>query len=287
MVAAKQLSDENIALVPPIGLPAKMVKIMAAVGTIAKGGTNAQQNYKFIQGDAVLDAFRAEFIKHNIALFSRALEYEQASGTTQKGGTNWHAIVKFEFTLVDADTGETRSDTWFGESIDSSDKSFNKAATAALKYWLMKTFMISAGDDIDQESPQFERQRRNPQQQLRGNGQQQRRIPPQSNEKASNFDEDADPAITGQNAEKPAQISFAATYAQLRKSSNGKRYYALGNAKSELEAITFDTEKIGREFADSLIEMEMHPVTEQYVTAHLQTKNGKSWYEIDSVEIPF
>lgn len=184
MVANAQTNEPELNIVKPVGLPSKMVRIMAAVGTIEKGGTNSQQGYKFIQSDDVLAAIRSELVKQNVALFSRALEFDQTAGQTKSGGTNWHVVVKFEFTLVDADTGESRSDTWFGESIDTSDKSINKAATAALKYWLMKTFMISTGDDIDQDSPTF--QQRTPRQQLNGNGQQERRIPPKSNEKASN-----------------------------------------------------------------------------------------------------
>jgi hypothetical protein len=198
----------------------KMVRIMAAVGNVSKSGVNAQQNYKFIQGDDVVDAIRTEMVKNNVAMFSRALGYEQSAGTTKNGGTNWHAVVQFEFTLIDAESGETMSGTWYGESIDSSDKSFSKAASMALKYWLMKTFMISAGEpDSDKESPTFERQPRTAQQQLRGNGQQERRIGAKSNENGSNSSAGDNPAISDAKSQE-----WTATAVTVREDKNKKPY---------------------------------------------------------------
>lgn len=183
MVAAQQFPEDNIQLVPPVGLAMKMVKIMGAVGNIAKDGQNKFQNYAFIQSDDVLNAVRAEMVKHNVIVFPRMLGYEQSAET--KG---FHAVVQFEFTLIDAETGEAMSGQWFGEASDSGDKSFSKAGTSALKYWLLKTFMIAAGEpDADKESPEHDHeQARTSKAALRGNGQSERRIPPKSNEKASN-----------------------------------------------------------------------------------------------------
>ncbi len=220
MVAARNIESDNINLVQAVGLPMKMVKIMAAVGNVAKGGTNSQQNYKFIQSDDVVDAIRTEMIKNNVALFARALSYEQSAGTSSSNKVNWHAVVQFEFTLIDADSGETMSGTWYGESIDSSDKSFSKAGTSALKYWLLKTFMISAGEpDADKESPQFERQPRTAQQQLRGNGQQERRIGAKTDEKGSNSSAVPENPITS-----PDSKEWVATAVTVRKDKNDKPY---------------------------------------------------------------
>lgn len=216
MVAAKQTNEPELNIVQSIGLPSKMVKIMAAVGNVAKGGTNSQQGYKFIQSDDVVDAIRMEMVKNNVAVFAKAISYEMTEGTTKNGGVNYHAVVQFEFMLVDADSNETMSCTWYGESIDTSDKSFSKAGTSAMKYWLLKTFMIAAGEpDADKESPEFERQQRTPKAALKGNGQQQRRIPPQSNERASNSSAAPQPATTPQNSDEwdePAVKAFIKHY---------------------------------------------------------------------------
>lgn len=182
MVAAQHIEQDNINLVQPVGLPMKMVKIMGAVGNVAKGGTNSQQGYKFIQSDDVVDAIRIEMVKNNVAVFAKAIGYEMTEGTTKNGGVNYHAVVQFEFMLVDADSGETMACTWYGESIDTSDKSFSKAGTSAMKYWLLKTFMISAGEpDADTDTPE-----RSPKSAFNGNGSKDRRIPAKSNDKGSN-----------------------------------------------------------------------------------------------------
>jgi hypothetical protein len=199
MVANIQNKEPELNIVQAVGLPMKMVKIMGAVGNVAKGGMNSQQGYKFIQSDDVVDAIRIEMVKNNVAVFAKAIGYEMTEGTTKSGGVNYHAVVQFEFMLVDADSGETMACTWYGESIDTSDKSFSKAGTSALKYWLLKTFMISAGEpDADAETPE-----RSAKEALRGNGQQQRRIPAKSNEKGANSSAASTGATTPQNDANP------------------------------------------------------------------------------------
>lgn len=229
MVANKQTDEPELSIVKPVGLPSKMVRIMAAVGNIAKGGTNSQQNYKFIQSDDVVEAIRLEMVNNNVALFSKAVSYEMTSGTTSKGTTNFHAVVQFEFTLVDADSGESMSCTWYGESIDTSDKSFNKAGTSALKYWLLKTFMIAAGEpDGDKDSPEFERQRRQPKDALRGNGQQDRRMGTQSRFTSPNSSAASSNPTSGQNGANGAKNAdtheWVATSVIVRKDQHDKPY---------------------------------------------------------------
>lgn len=221
MVANVQTNEPELNIVQHVGLPMKMVKIMAAVGNIQKGGTNSQQNYKFIQSDDVVEAIRHEMVANNVALFSRAVSYEMTSGTTSKGTQNFHAVVQFEFTLVDADSGESTSCTWYGESIDTSDKSFNKAGTSALKYWLLKTFMIAAGEpDGDKESPEFERQR-SAKSSIRGNGS-------QSRQNASNSSAASNGATGHQNGSNDAKNAdiheWTATSVIVRKDKNDNPY---------------------------------------------------------------
>lgn len=215
MVAARNLENDNINLVQAVGLPMKMVNIMRAVGNVAKGGRNDFQKYDFVQSDDVLDAVRVEMVKNNVVLFPRMVGYEQTAET--KG---FHAVVQFEFTLIDADSGETLSGTWYGEASDSGDKSFSKAGTSALKYWLLKTFLISANEpDADKDSPDHDHDNRSAQSKLRGNGQQQRRIPPKSNENGSNSN------ATGNNASSsPVAKEWTANAVIVRVDKNDKPY---------------------------------------------------------------
>jgi len=60
-----------------------------------------------------------------------------------------HTVAKFEFTFVCADTGESKTLTWYGEANDGQDKGISKAATSAEKFFLLKTFICSTGDPTD------------------------------------------------------------------------------------------------------------------------------------------
>ncbi len=56
--------------------------------------------------------------------------------------------------------------SWVGQGLDNADKGYYKAYTGAVKYFLMKTFMISTGDDPELDSYRDQAPRR-PQSQAR------------------------------------------------------------------------------------------------------------------------
>jgi hypothetical protein len=81
------------------------------------------------------------------------LGVERTPGVTKGGGASMTTIAHMRFTLVCGETGETMACDWFGESTDYGDKSVNKAATAAEKYWLINTFLLSTTEpDADEET---------------------------------------------------------------------------------------------------------------------------------------
>jgi hypothetical protein len=51
------------------------------------------------------------------------------------------------FSLIDAESGERHDVAWAGTGDDKSDKGIYKGYTGSLKYFLMKTFLVSQGDD--------------------------------------------------------------------------------------------------------------------------------------------
>jgi hypothetical protein len=57
------------------------------------------------------------------------------------------ARVTMRFRFIDADTGESIESVFLGEGQDKGDKAFYKAYTGAVKYVLMKTFLVATGDD--------------------------------------------------------------------------------------------------------------------------------------------
>ena len=124
-----------------VGLYAKMVKVMEKMGRVPKRGHNDHFHYDFVTDADVLDAVRAAMVSEKIALF---VSFDGAE-RQDKGVT----VGKFVLTFVDAETGQTHSVNWIGEGQDTQDKGSAKAATSAVKYALLKTFLISTGDDTD------------------------------------------------------------------------------------------------------------------------------------------
>lgn len=127
---------------------AKMAKVLGAMKRLEKSGWNDFHKYKFASEADVADAVRAAMAENNLALFVNIVKViRKDTGRTTRGGFPiLNTFVKVEFTFADGDTGATRSCLFDGEALDSDDKGINKAVTAAEKYFLLKTFMISSGD---------------------------------------------------------------------------------------------------------------------------------------------
>lgn len=138
------------------GLYAKMAAIMAQIDKVDK---DAQMhagalNYKYVTDTQVYHMVRKLMVEHGIALFASMVEARQErfiTGEDKYGNPKdkYHTLAKFEFVLVDSETGDSMTCVWHGEADDSGDKGVNKSSTTALKYWLLKTFIIPTGDDPD------------------------------------------------------------------------------------------------------------------------------------------
>lgn len=126
-----------------------MAAVLAEVKAIPKTGRNTHFGYNFMTADDIMTHLRDLLSKHRIAVFSR-MDGEPTfadAGKTAKGNTKYHVTARFVFTLACAETGATVECPWYGEALDDQDKALNKAATAAMKYWLMKTFLLTTGDE--------------------------------------------------------------------------------------------------------------------------------------------
>ncbi len=138
---------------------AKLARVASKIGNLEKTGTNTHFNYKFVEENAVSDTVRRLLSDEGIAFFASMdhVEINTISTPNSKGGETLtiHAVCTFTFTFADGETGATFACRWHGEAKDQQDKAINKAATAALKYYLLKNFMISTGkrkDDPDTDS---------------------------------------------------------------------------------------------------------------------------------------
>ena len=132
-------------------LYAKLANVMAAVERLPKNGYNEKFNYKFVKDADVADAVRKEMGKQGIAFFADITNVTQEIVPTKRGQTI-RTNVFIGFTFACGETGETETRHWRGEALDNQDKGISKAATAAEKYFLIKTFILGAGDDPDESN---------------------------------------------------------------------------------------------------------------------------------------
>ena len=122
----------------------KLAAVMGGISRVPKNGINQHFRYKFAQDSDVLDVVRSLLAEQSVAVFVSMTDLVQDGKITR---------ATFEYTLACGDTGATITTRWTGEAADSQDKGINKAATAALKYWLLKTFLISTGDEDPDAGP--------------------------------------------------------------------------------------------------------------------------------------
>lgn len=125
-----------------------LAAVMGAMKRVPKDGMNKFHGYQYATAADVADAIRGELASHNIAFFAEMLEAEIKDGV-------WE--VTFEFTFACGETGATVAKRWRSEAQAMNnkgrdDKGLNKAATAAEKYFLLKTFIVSTGDEPDPDA---------------------------------------------------------------------------------------------------------------------------------------
>jgi hypothetical protein len=132
-------------------LATKLVKILGALGAVEKKGYNSHQKYHYMREVDVMEALKAQLIQEKIIMLTSS-EFVDIQKKEGKDKTDFVTTVKTTHTFIDSETGEQYSVSSVGSGYDSSDKGASKAITAATKYAIMKTFMISdEGADIEND----------------------------------------------------------------------------------------------------------------------------------------
>lgn len=136
----------------------KLATVMGDMNNIPKTGVNSYFKYKFVTAEAIADAVRQRLASQNVAFFASISKRELVAiptGKTDKNGeiimvNRW--VIDFEFTFADGDTGATDTRLWSAEATADDDKGINKCATAAEKYFFLKTFIVNTGDEPDADA---------------------------------------------------------------------------------------------------------------------------------------
>lgn len=145
--------------VKKMNLYEKMLNITNEIGVVNKNlkiAINSNTSYKAVSERDVLDEVKPLLNKYRVYCFpySRELLKEDVLVTATKWGDKpslyFHYKTVTRFINID-NTDEYIDIQSYSTGIDTGDKADGKAMTYADKYALMKTFMISTGDDPDQE----------------------------------------------------------------------------------------------------------------------------------------
>lgn len=129
-------------------LYAKMAHVLGAISRIPKNGYNTHFKYAFATASDITDAVRAEMSQAGLCMFVSIEDVQRIPMQTRSGETT-NTVITLQISICDGDTGVCWISSWKGEGIDNQDKGISKAVTAAVKYFLIKTFMISTGDTSD------------------------------------------------------------------------------------------------------------------------------------------
>lgn len=129
--------------------PGKIFQAMSAVmkdiGAIAKTNRNQIQKYNFRGIDDVYNTVHPLLVAHEIFVLPEVLEQQREERETKSGGALFYTRLKVRYRFVHAD-GSSVEAVVCGEGMDSSDKSTNKALSAALKYAFFQIFCIPTED---------------------------------------------------------------------------------------------------------------------------------------------
>jgi hypothetical protein len=135
------------------GLYKKLVEVLGAVSKVKKSGYNSYQKYAYIMEADLLDVLREELIKRNVFIFTSS-KVTDVKELRKNDKPSFITTVTTTHTFVDGDTGESFAVDSVGQGYDDLDKGIFKAITGANKYFLLKNFLMSAGDDPEDDGVQ-------------------------------------------------------------------------------------------------------------------------------------
>jgi len=124
---------------------------------ISKGRRNTQgSGYNFRGIDDIYNVVSPLLAEHGLCILPRVISRECVERQSKAGGALFYTSVEVEFDFVCADDGSMHTVKTFGEAMDSSDKSTNKAMSAAYKYACLQAFAIPTEGDNDADSQTHE-----------------------------------------------------------------------------------------------------------------------------------
>lgn len=129
--------------------------VMKDVGIVGKSDSNDFDHYKYRGIDAVMNALNPAMIKHKVFVVPNVIDSKREERAGKNGTVMMYSVLTVEYTFF-TDDGSSIKCTVIGEAMDRSDKSVNKAMSAAFKYACFQTFCIPTEEMEDSEKESLE-----------------------------------------------------------------------------------------------------------------------------------
>lgn len=130
----------------PTSIPERLATVAASLGRLQKAGHNDAQNYDYLKEADLVDALRPLLLEQKLFLQQEVTAHERHEPAP--GKAMFVTGLDLQYTWIAFDTGETLGPLpWYAQGADTGDKGAYKATTGGLKYFLMRTFLVSTGDD--------------------------------------------------------------------------------------------------------------------------------------------
>lgn len=128
------------------GLIQKLARVRQKHGYIQKKGRNTFHGYAYVTAADIAGRIGDGLAEEGVMMYCRALHVEPKM---MDKGTRVHIQMEYVFTDGLAEIAVPG----FGDAVDSGmgDKAVYKAMTGALKYVLLQTFLLEAGDDPEED----------------------------------------------------------------------------------------------------------------------------------------
>lgn len=132
-----------------------IANVMKDVGVVSKGDSNDFDHYKYRGIDAVMNALNPAMVKHHVFVTPTVIDSSREERAGKNGTNMVYTILTVKYTFY-TDDGSSVDCVVIGEAMDRSDKSTNKAMSAAFKYACFQTFCIPTEEMIDSETESLE-----------------------------------------------------------------------------------------------------------------------------------
>lgn len=129
--------------------------VMRDVGIVGKNDSNDYDHYKYRGIDAVMNALNPAMVKNKVFVTPNVIDAKREERAGKNGQNMMYTILTVEYTFYTEDGSNVKC-TVIGEANDRSDKSTNKAMSAAYKYACFQVFSIPTEEMIDSETESIE-----------------------------------------------------------------------------------------------------------------------------------